>query len=127
MRRNSLARLTIRLFGYPQLLLDNVPLKVERRKTIALAADLAVEAASNRNTLSHTYLDDARPLPTRPAAPLPTGCGRETLASLLWPDCSQDQAGAYLRQSLWGFSKAVGDDWIVKANQFICFNPAAEH
>jgi len=122
-----LAHLTVRLFGYPQFLVDNVPVKVERRKTIALAAYLAVETAPKHGDTARPFTEAGRPHPLPPTAPLPNGCGRETLASLLWPDCSQDQAGAYLRQALWDFSKAAGDEWLFKSNQFISLNPGTDH
>ena len=79
-------QLTIHLFGYPQFLRDETPLKVERRKTLALLAYLA-------------------------RAP---GCAisRETITGLLWPNAPQDQAAAYLRQALWDFNKAAGEGWI---------------
>jgi len=101
-----MTRLTIRLFGYPQFQVDDgTPLRVERRKTLALAAYLAVET-----------------LPARPG----TACARETLAALLWPDGSQEQAGAALRQALWDFGKSAGDQWIAKNTQFVYLNPDAQ-
>ena len=78
-----MAHLTVRLFGYPHFLLDNVPIKVERRKTIALAAYLAVETASYRGAPSQPSPSTIRSAPVDLSAPLPTGCGRETL-----PRCS---------------------------------------
>jgi DNA-binding SARP family transcriptional activator len=88
--------LSIRLFGYPQFQLDGSPIKVERRKTLALAAYLAVESPQRETS-------------------------RERIATLFWPDCFQDQAGAYLRQALWDFSKAAGDSWIAREEQTLLF------
>lgn len=88
--------LSIRLFGYPRFLLDGVPLKMERRKTLALAAYLAVEGTQRE-------------------------ISREQIATLLWPDCGQDQAGAYLRQALWDFAKAAGDSWIAREEKTLLF------
>ena len=100
-----MTRLTIRLFGYPQFQVDDgPPLRVERRKTLALAAYLAVET-----------------LPARPGA----ACARETLAALLWPDGNQEQASAALRQALWDFGKSAGDQWITRNTQFVYLNPDA--
>jgi len=107
-------RLTIQLFGYPQLQIDGTPLKVERRKTLALLAYLAVEAYPSRREI---------PGQTTSAQP---GHGRETLSTLLWPDYSQEQAGSYLRHALWDFSKQAGEEWIIRQGQAIYLNPQAE-
>lgn len=82
----------IRLFGYPKFLVDGEPLKLERRKTTALLAYLAVECGQGTDDLA--------------------GIGRETLATLFWPDAAQEQASAYLRQALWDFAKTAGERWI---------------
>ena len=104
-----MTRLTIRLFGYPQFQVDDTPVRVERRKTLALAAYLAAEAPpSPTGAVSHPWV------------------GRETLSSLLWADAGQEQAGAALRQALWDFSKSAGDQWIARNTQFVYLNPAAE-
>ncbi len=100
-------QLNIRLFGYPQLLIGETPIKPERRKTLALAAYLAVEAGAGAGN---------------PAA---GGIPREEAAALLWPDCSQEQAGAYLRQALWDFNKSAGGEWLAKDDQRLSFDPAA--
>lgn len=107
-----MAQLTIHLFGYPQILVDCTTIKLERRKTLALAVYLAVGGGST--------------LPAAAGGRLPGSCGRAELATLLWPDCSQEQAGAYLRQSLWDFGKAAGEEWIVKNSEFAGLNPAAD-
>ena len=96
-----MSRLTVRLFGYPQFLVDNIPTKVEGHKTLALAAYLAAET-------------------TRP------GIARAQLAALLWSDCSQQQASAYLRQALGDFTKAAGDGWITGEEQSISLCPQAD-
>jgi predicted ATPase/DNA-binding SARP family transcriptional activator len=108
-----MAQLFIRLFGYPQCLIDDVPIKVERRKTLALVAYLAVSCGAGS-----------------------PGCGREQLAALLWPDCSQEQSSAYLRQALWDFGKSVdfakpvdpgrpAGGWLTKNTQYLCLEPQA--
>ncbi len=91
--------LAIHLFGYPRLFLDGTEVKVARRKTLALAACLAVGESLTRSQRTPVgYSADPR--------------SREAVATLLWPDCSQEQAAAYLRQSLWDFSKSAGEGWV---------------
>ena len=109
-----MAALTIHLFGYPQFLIDNTPIKVERRKTLALAAYLAVEDSQDSPEISNQH------------GAMQRGYGRERLAALFWPDCSQEQAGAYLRQALWDFGKSAGETWIVKNSQFVYLHPEAQ-
>ncbi len=81
-----MAKVSIHLFGPPQFFLDETPLKVERRKTLALLSYLGCALGEGRS--------------------------RETLSALLWPDASQEQAAAYLRQALWDFSKVAGEGWV---------------
>ena len=99
-------RLTIRLFGYPYIQVDHAPVRVERRKTLALAAYLAVETPPLQ-----------RGAPGR-SVPCP-GVGRETLSALLWPDASPDQAGAALRQALWDFGKSAGEQWLTRNTRIV--------
>jgi predicted ATPase/DNA-binding SARP family transcriptional activator len=101
-------RLTIRLFGYPQFQVGGTPVRVERRKTLALAAYLAVET------------------PPAGRSAVPPGVGRETLAALLWPDAAPDQAGAALRQALWDFAKSAGEEWLARNTRFVSLNPQAD-
>ncbi len=89
-----MSELAIHLFGFPEFLIDGHLIHLKRRKTIALLAYLSVETFRIGSS--------------------PAGIGRETLAALFWPDCSQDQAGAYLRQSLWEFSSLAGENWILR-------------
>jgi DNA-binding SARP family transcriptional activator/predicted ATPase len=89
---SSMPHLIIRLFGLPQFFLDETPLKVERRKTLALLSYLACASEGSSGGSR--------------------GVSRETLSALLWPDAAQEQATAYLRQALWDFSKVAGEGWI---------------
>jgi DNA-binding SARP family transcriptional activator/predicted ATPase len=84
--------LAIHLFGYPRVLNDGSAVKLERRKSLALFAYLAVESKSR-------------------------AVSREQIADLFWPEHFQDQAGAYLRQALWDITRAVGEGWVVRAEQ----------
>lgn len=108
-----MSQLTIRLFGYPQILVNDIPIKVERKKTMALVTYLAVETGLGR---SAETVNDQR---------AQQGCTRESLAELLWPACSPEQAFAYLRQALRDFDKAAGGEWISRDDPFIALNPQA--
>jgi predicted ATPase/DNA-binding SARP family transcriptional activator len=81
-----MSQLEIHLFGYPNAILDGKVLKLERRKTLALLAYIAMEGP----------------------------CPRETLNTLFWPELDPEQSGAYLRHSLWEIGKILGDDCLVK-------------
>ena len=111
------AHFSVHLFGYPQFFVDDRPVKVERKKTLALAAYLAIETGLSGS-------------PNRPgdaaSEPGPSTfkvCGREALAALFWPDCPAEKALAYLRQAVWDFTRAAGEEWLVKDHQSIGLNP----
>jgi predicted ATPase/DNA-binding SARP family transcriptional activator len=106
--------LTIRLFGYPQFLAENIPIKVERRKTLALLAYLALETGPNNRGVSSQI------------GATQGGCSRDALATFLWPGYSQEQASAYLRQAIWDFSKAAGEGWIIRGKQTVSLNPQSD-
>jgi DNA-binding SARP family transcriptional activator/predicted ATPase len=72
--------LSITLLGAPQINRDDVPVKVDTRKAIALLAYLAV------NDQAHT---------------------RDSLAAFLWPDYDQTRARAALRRTLSTLNKAL--------------------
>ena len=88
--------LKIHLFGYPKISIDDTPLRLERRKTLALLAYLAAGGA----------------MPRPGAQRAPFSPSRDTLAALLWEDAGQEQAAGYLRQAIWDFHKAGGEGWI---------------
>ncbi len=78
-------RTTILLLGTPRIEHDGVPVEVDTRKAIALAAYLAVTKQS------HT---------------------RDALAGLLWPEYSQSRARAALRRTLSSLGKARAEGWL---------------
>ena len=78
-------RLDIALLGPPEISLDGLPIKTERRKAVALLAYLAVTARA------HT---------------------REHLAALLWPGYTTASAHAYLRRTLWELNQMLGKGWV---------------
>ena len=76
------SRLTIRLLGPPEILVDGRPLAVDTRKAIAILALLAVEV--------------------RPFA-------RDEIAALLWPESDDAAARGALRRTLSALHSAVGE------------------
>jgi predicted ATPase/DNA-binding SARP family transcriptional activator/tetratricopeptide (TPR) repeat protein len=85
-------RLALRWLGAPQIELDGSPVTAERRKTVALLAYLSVS-----------------PQPQR----------RDHLAAFFWPDYPARKAYAYLRQSVWELSKALGSEWLEADRELI--------
>lgn len=81
-----MARLKLYLLGPPQVELENGPVKIQRRKVLALLAYLAVNGETQR---------------------------RDTLATLLWPDSSQSQARAALTRHLSEGRKIIGQDSLI--------------
>src|SRR5215204_6455008 len=81
----GLSLTTISLLGTPRIEHDGVPVEVDTRKAIALAAYLAVTKQS------HT---------------------RDALAGLLWPEYNQSRARAALRRTLSSLGKARAEGWL---------------
>lgn len=81
-----MARLKLYLLGPPQVELEDDPVKIQRRKALALLAYLAVSGEVQR---------------------------RDTLATLLWPDLSQSQARAALTRHLSEGRKIIGQDSLI--------------
>ena len=79
-------RLALHLLGSPHIHLNDEPITLERRKSLALLAYLAVERG---------------------------GHSRESLSALLWPDTDQSSAFKNLRQVLWEIQKTIGEGWLV--------------
>ncbi|HJR78464.1 MAG TPA: BTAD domain-containing putative transcriptional regulator [Anaerolineales bacterium] len=84
--------LALHLLGAPRLELDNSPITVDRRKTLALLVYLGV----NRWPLH-----------------------RDHISALLWPDYDQAKAFTNLRHILWEAHQAIGDGWIVASRDTI--------
>jgi DNA-binding SARP family transcriptional activator len=78
-------RTLISLLGAPRIEHDGVPVEVDTRKAIALAAYLAVTKQG------HT---------------------RDALAGLLWPEYNQSRARAALRRTLSSLGKARAEGWL---------------
>lgn len=84
--------LALHLLGSPKLEIDNEPVTVDRRKTLALLAYLAL----NRG-----------------------GHSRDFLSALLWPEYDQSKAFTNLRHTLWETQQAIGEGWIVADHETI--------
>lgn len=79
-----MSRLTIYLLGSPQIELDGTPITIGRSKAIALLAYLACTS---------------QPV------------GRDTLATLLWPEVPESRARTSLRTTLGHLTKKIGKQW----------------
>jgi len=84
------------LFGTPHIIYDDQPIKLARRKALALLCYVAMH---------------------------PQPLARDTLATLLWGELDQERARAELRVSLWGMNKAIGDDWFITTRDTVQMNP----
>jgi DNA-binding SARP family transcriptional activator/predicted ATPase/tetratricopeptide (TPR) repeat protein len=80
-----MTRLSLCLFGAPEIEHAGLPVKVTQRKPLALLAYLGVTGTP------HT---------------------REHLATLFWPDAEQDRALAYLRNALWQLNQTPAGAWV---------------
>ena len=94
------ARLALHLLGAPRLELDTSPITVDRRKTLALLAYLAVDRGG------HT---------------------REFLSALLWPEYDQSKAFTNLRHTLWETQQLIGEGWMVSGRDTIGFIADVDH
>jgi predicted ATPase/DNA-binding SARP family transcriptional activator len=79
-----LTSLKLLLLGLPRIERDGEPVKVDRRKAIAIMAYLALTGQAH---------------------------SRDALSALFWPQYDQDRAYANLRQTLWSLNRAVGKEW----------------
>ena len=77
--------LALHFLGSPQVNLDNTPITLQRRKSLALLAYLTVESGKHQ---------------------------RDILSNLFWPDYEQSKAYKNLRQTLWEIQRATGEGWI---------------
>lgn len=80
-----MSKLSMFVLGSPRIEDDNIPIKIDRRKAVALLAYLAVTGRS------HT---------------------RDALATLLWPTLDQSKARGALRRTLSALNKALNGKWL---------------
>lgn len=91
--------LKLLFLGPPQIEVTGEPIKINRRKAIALLTYLAVTQQSHH---------------------------RDALAALFWPEAPRDRARAGLRQTLWEFNKAAGDAWLDTAGETLVLQAGAD-
>jgi DNA-binding SARP family transcriptional activator/ATP/maltotriose-dependent transcriptional regulator MalT len=84
------------LFGTPHITYHDQPIKLARRKALALLCYVAIH---------------------------PQPLGRDSLATLLWSELDQERSRGELRVSLWGINKAIGDDWFITTRDTVQMNP----
>src|SRR5215211_4157844 len=89
--------LAFHFLGAPQLILESLPVNVNRRSIVALLAYLAVNEGGQ---VKRTYTRDA-------------------LSALLWPDYDQVKAFTNLRHTLWEIQKALGPGWLIADRETI--------
>jgi len=85
-------QLKISLLGTPRVHIDDEPILIKRRKAVALLAYLAVTG---------------------------TQCGRESLATMLSPEKSEDRARGELRRALAALKEAGLDPWLETNREFV--------
>jgi predicted ATPase/DNA-binding SARP family transcriptional activator len=92
--------LALHLLGPPKLELENAPVTVDRRKTLALLAYLALNRGGHK---------------------------RDFLSALLWPDYDQSKAFTNLRHTLWETGQAIGEGWVTADHETIGLIADANH
>jgi DNA-binding SARP family transcriptional activator len=93
-----MADIEVSLFGPPRIAHDGIPMPVERHKTLALLAYLAVTRQPH---------------------------GRDALSALLWPEESPGHGRAVLRNALLDLSHAIGHDRISGEGDRVALREAA--
>jgi predicted ATPase/DNA-binding SARP family transcriptional activator/Tfp pilus assembly protein PilF len=91
-----MVRVALFLLGSPRIERDGAPVRVDRRKAVALIAYLAMTGESH---------------------------SRDTLATLLWPEHDQSRARAGLRAALSTLKKALSDGWLGVDRESVGLNP----
>lgn len=94
-----MSRLALFLLGSPRIERDGAPVRVRRRKAVALITYLAVTGESH---------------------------SREALITLLWPELEPSRARAGLRRNLSVLKKALAGEWLVVDRETIGLDPSAD-
>lgn len=94
-----MTRISVYLLGYPRVECDGVTANIDRRKALALLAYLAASPGTPHS--------------------------RDTLATLLWPDCDRSTARAGLRRILSALNSALGNGWSLAQRDSVSVNPHA--
>ena len=90
--------LALYLLGPPRVERDGVPVRLDRRKAMALVAYLAVTGQSHR---------------------------RESLVNLLWPEYDSGRGRAALRRTLYALRHTLGTEWLAVDREQIGIEPGA--
>ena len=93
-----MSKLKLLLLGKPRIEQEGAPLKLPRKKALALLSYLAVTNSSH---------------------------ARETLAGLLWPEYEEEKAHASLRSIVWSIKQTLGEEWIVTERDSLCLRKGA--
>jgi predicted ATPase/DNA-binding SARP family transcriptional activator len=93
------SRLALSLLGPPQIEVDGQPVKLDRRKAIALLAYLAVTGESQR---------------------------RDSVVNLLWPESDSSRGRAALRRTLYALNQALAGDWLAVDREEVGLDPEAD-
>ena len=91
-----MAKLKLHFLGAPCFTLDGAPIRIGRRKAVALAAFIAITGKSH---------------------------SRERLADLFWPEHDPNLARSSLRRTLSVMTKALGKFWLAIDRDYIGFMP----
>jgi DNA-binding SARP family transcriptional activator/predicted ATPase len=94
-----MSRLSIHLLGSPHIEREGQPIKVSRRKAIALFAYITVTGESHR---------------------------RDSLVNLLWPESDQSRGRTNLRRTLHALRRSLDGDWLMVSREEIGLNPNTE-
>jgi class 3 adenylate cyclase/DNA-binding SARP family transcriptional activator len=86
------------LFGPPQVMLEEQPVDINRRKALAMLVYLAVSGQAH---------------------------SRDALATLFYPDHDQSRARAYLRRDLAVLNSSLGGDWLETEQDRVELTPEA--
>jgi predicted ATPase/DNA-binding SARP family transcriptional activator len=93
------SRLALYLLGPPRIERDGVPIKLDRRKAIALLAYIAVTEQNQR---------------------------RAALVNLLWPEYDSTRGRSALRRTLYALNNALAGAWLEVDREEIGLNPGAD-
>ncbi len=94
-----MSRLSLYLLGVPRIECDGQPIRLDRRKALALLAYLAVTDESHR---------------------------RDSLVDLLWPEVDATRGRAALRRTLYALRQALTGDWLDVDREEIGLQPSPD-
>ena len=98
-RRVFLPNLRLFLFGSPHVELDGQAISIERRKTLALLAYLAVSGTRQQ---------------------------RDNLAVIFWPEFPPERSRSNLRREIFTLNSAIGNQWLDGDRNAVGLNPGID-